>query len=1233
MRPTALLVLVVCVLVTVGGLERSYGQTTGTLRGTVTDPSGAVIQGAHVGAVQSETHTSRETATDERGDYALPALAVGRYLVEVDVPGFKKYLRQDVEVNLGRVTVVDATLEVGLATQVITAMADPPLLETSSTQLGVVVGERSVVDLPLNARDTYQLLQLQPGVQSQTGIDTLYGTDRAGVVSVNGGRGRSNNFSVNGGEANDLFVNLPAIEPSPDTIEEFRVITNTFDAEVGRNSGAAVNVVTKSGSNSFHGDLYEFFRNQALNARDFFDTQTPDFKQNQFGGTLGGPIRKDRTFFFGSYEGRRIREGTPSDTVTVPTANERAGDFSAGSTFAGTLTDQTMADKLSARPGCSAAVAAAGGASIAPGNAYAAVFPGNQIPAPCFDPVALDMLNQFVPLPNSPNQTYQSVPVSRERGDQTTFRIDERISDHHQLNLYFYFDDDASFKPFARFQAGGANLPGFGSLLNERNQQYNLTHTWTINPSTLNEIRFAYFREGQRTFDHPQTTNLVQDSCKTVPSSQCFSDPNDPALGITPGLGPGREGVPFISVSGGFVIGNNFEGELPQVGNTFHWADSLSKVVGKHSFKFGADVRRQRFDQTLFYDVNGDFTFSDAVSNSVGFDNPFPSFLLGIPDSYTQGSAQTENVRSTALYLFVQDSWKLRPSLTLNYGLRWELNTPMADVGRRVQTFRPGEDTQVFPCMLSASNPLVGVFGSQACGPGSPGESVFPRGLVVPGDKDVPNGLTQTYYNAFAPRLGLAWSPGWNDGFLRWLAGDKGKTSVRMGWGLFYNPIEQLVLEQFSAEPPFGGSYSSPAPPLFDTPFEAQNGIISSNPFHGILNPVRGQPVDWSNFRPILLYGQFQPHMRTQYSAQYNFTIQRLIKNDLVFQIGYVGSQGHRLLATHDLNYSQPQTCLDINQVLGAGTCSPFSEDVGYTIPAGAIPNGFTFHLPYGSVPTVTGPNANPITLVGLRRYSSPFCEPTTGAGCPPDGVPVFTSIFAEDTVANSSYNSLQGMVEKHFSKGVAFQGSYTWSKSFDDASSFEGLLDPLCSRCNRALSLFDARQRFVFNYEWELPLPDYRGLTGKLFNGWTLAGILSFQSGFPIRITSQGDNELMNSYDFEAPGEPNLVGTFRRLDPRGPGNKAFDTSVFVDPPLGTIGDSPRTICCGPGINNLDFSVMKNTSLSERMKLQFRAEFFNLANHAQFFNPDGITTDGEEFGRVKRARDPRETQFALKLIF
>ncbi|MBZ5565443.1 MAG: hypothetical protein LAP13_23845, partial [Acidobacteriia bacterium] len=550
-----------------------------------------------------------------------------------------------------------------------------------------------------------------------------------------------------------------------------------------------------------------------------------------------------------------------------------------------------------------------------------------------------------------------------------------------------------------------------------------------------------------------------------------------------------------------------------------------------------------------------------------------------------------------------------------------------------VQTFRPGQTTQVFPCQLSASNPLVAAFGGTDCSPGSPGEAVFPRGLVVPGDKGISNGLTQTYFRAFAPRIGLAWSPNWRDGFLAKLTGGPDKTSIRAGWGLFYNPIEQLVLEQFSAEPPFGGSYASPTPPLFNTPFETQDGTITPNPFHGVLNPPRGQAVDWSRFRPILLYGQFQPDMRTQYSAQYNLTIQRQFLNDLMVQIGYVGTQGHRLLATHDLNYSSPQTCLDINQVLGDGTCSPFSEDMQFDIPAGAIPAGFTFHLPYGSVPTIVGPNANPVTLVGLRPYSSPFCEPTTGAGCPPDGVPVFTSIFAEDTIANSSYNSFQAMVEKRFSRGLTFQAAYTWSKSFDNASSFESLLNPLCFRCSRSLSLFDARHRLVFNYEWLLPVPRREGWRGKLINGWTLSGITTFQSGFPVRITSNDDTELMNSFDFEMPGEPDLIGKFRQLNPRGPGHLAFDPSVFASPALGTIGNSARTLCCGPGIDNFDVSLMKDSALTERTRLQFRVEFFNAVNHAQFMSPDGNTTDGGDFGRVKQARDSREVQLALKLIF
>ncbi len=1218
-------------------LPCAFAQTTGVIRGTVTDPSGAVIGGAKVTAILQGTNTNRTTSSDSRGEYVLPTLAVGKYTIEVEAPGFKKYVNRDLDVTIGHVIVADASLELGEVSQVITAEAKAALVETSSTQLGAVVNETTVTNLPLNERDTYQLLQLQPGVQSQQGYDLFAGSEKAGVVSVNGGRGRSNNFNVNGGDGNDQFIGVPAIQPSPDTIQEFRVLTNTFDAEFGRNSGAVVNVVTKGGANNFHGNLFEFFRNRALNTRGFFDSEKPDFKQNQFGGTFGGPIKKDKTFFFGSYEERHVVQGISSDLVTVPTVAERTGDFSAGTTFAGTLSTDYMAGVLSARPGCAGAVAAAGGAPIAAGTAYSSIFPNNKIPTPCFDQTAFDLLNQFVPVANRGDSQYQSVPGQRDRDHQGTLRIDHVINDHQQLNFYYYADDDSLAKPFARFQAAGANIPGFGSNYDQRIQQWNIGHTWVLGASAVNEFRFAYFREGQLGFNHPQNTSLVQNSCKTVPADQCFSDPANPKLGITPGLGVSHEGVPNIVVSGGFVIGNSYEGELPQIGNSFHWADNFSKVVGSHTVKLGADVRRQRFDQTLFYNINGYYNYFGGGPNDVGSDNLFPNYLLGLPDSYSQGSAQTEHVRSTSVYLYAQDSWKLKPSLTLNYGLRWELNTPITDIGKRVQTYRPGQSTSIYPCKLDPSNPLVATFGTTDCNPGSAGESVFPEGLVVPGDRGVPAALTQTYYKSFAPRIGLAWSPSASQGWLQKLLGAPGKTSIRMGWGMFYNPVEQLVLEQFSAEPPFGGS-STFNNVLFNTPFVGQDGTINPNPFNGILDPPRGQPVDWSRFRPILLYGQFQPKLRSQYSDQYNFTIQREITSDLLLQVGYVGTQGHRLLATHDVNYGNAQTCLDLNQLSTLANdsnlaCGPFYADSSFSIAANEIPAGFTLHLPYGSVKSVTGPNANPISIVGLRPYSSPLCQPTTGVGCPPDGVPVFSSIFAQDTISNSNYNSFQANVEKRFSKGLSFQGAYTFSKSIDNASSFENILNPLNYRLSRSLSLFDARQRFVFSYYYQLPTFDLRGVAGKLLNGWSTSGIITFQDGFPIRITSSDDLELMYSYDFELPGEPDIVKPLQRLNPRGPGNYAFPQDTFQPQALGTIGSSPRTVCCGPGINNFDIALHKETKIRERFRLEFRAEFFNIANHAQFSKVDGNITDGVDFGRVTRARDPRLIQFALKLYF
>src|SRR5690348_2745016 len=324
--PTRWLVVLLCLVFCASAHAQSTG---GRILGRVIDPTGAVLAGVKVKLINQATGVERSTTSDNDGNYNFIEVPVGDYRLEFDQTGFKKNIRRDVGLDLNQVITLNMVMQVGQTQETVEVTSEAPLVDTSSTQLGAVINDRSITQLPLNQRDTYQFLSLQPGVQSQVGADLYYGGNSTGSVSVNGGRGRSNNFSVNGGDANDMFVNLPTIQPTPDSVEEFRILTNTFDAEYGRNSGSVVNLVTKSGTNQVHGNVYDFLRNKVLNSRGYFDTSKPAFVMNQFGGTLGGPIKKDRTFFFASYEGLRRSQGKSGDVVRVPNANERNGDFSA----------------------------------------------------------------------------------------------------------------------------------------------------------------------------------------------------------------------------------------------------------------------------------------------------------------------------------------------------------------------------------------------------------------------------------------------------------------------------------------------------------------------------------------------------------------------------------------------------------------------------------------------------------------------------------------------------------------------------------------------------------------------------------------------------------------------------------------------------------------------------------------------------------------------------------------
>ncbi|MGO8794252.1 MAG: carboxypeptidase regulatory-like domain-containing protein [Candidatus Sulfotelmatobacter sp.] len=1296
--------LAVAICLSVPTLLSAQG-ASGRVLGRISDPSGAVLAGAKVTLTNEATAIGHDTLSNESGDYSFVNVVPGTYTVEFELKGFKKNVQKGVIVDVNQVVTLNSTLQIGGSQETVEVTSEAPQVDTTSTQLGAVINDRSVNELPLNTRDTYQFLQLQPGVQAQLGSSgsLFFGSSDAGSVSVNGGRTRANNFSVNGGDANDQFVNTPTIQPVPDAVDEFRVITNTFDAEYGRNSGSVVNVITKSGTNTFHGNVYEYFRNTILDARGYPAPATPQLNQNQFGATFGGPIKKDRSFFFLSYEGRRIRAGQVGQLVAVPTGSpatssatatgEYAGDFSGAGGFnvtnptTNTLygissSDVLVTQVLNTRQlngvTCPSAIAAIGGTAPGPGVPWASIFPTGVIPAPCQDPVAANMLSLYVP--QGQNGLYQAIPVGTDNADQFTARFDHRINERQNFTAYYYFNDGSQLQPYNTFEEAGANVPGFGNYNNLRNQQWNLAHTWTISNAVVNEAHFTYMREGQLGFLKAQSTNPVTSSCTGAATAFCFNGVSDSSAinnllaasgtapgkgGITPGLPSSITGVPYVSIGGGAEFGNNWEGTLPQVGNSFQWSDGLTWVRGTHTFKFGIDIRRARFDQFYYFDVNGDYTFDNLGPNAIvpsDGDN-YAEFLLGLSDSYLQGSAQRMDVRSFAIYPFVQDSWKLKPNITLNYGLRWEFNPPPADIAQHVETFRPGQNSTVYPCGISSTGPQASYSYWQSYGISNPtcaNTGSTPTGLVVPGDSGVPAGLTQTYYKAFAPRIGIAYSPNFSSGPLATLFGSNGKTSIHLGWGLFYNPIEELVLAQFGAEPPFGGSlyvYND----FFNTPYVDQANYVSPNPFSGVITPTKGQPTDLSLFRPILLYGDFQPHLRPQYTSQYNLTIQRDLGNNMMLQIGYVGSQGHRLLASHDINPSNPQSCLDLMnlsnqspssvQSFGAPyDCGPTLEDTQFFIPPTAsapqpsslAPQG-GIHVPYGpNGPTFIAPGTsiasvapNGLNLVGLRPYSSPNCNPYTNTGCPVDGIPVFSDVFAEDTIANSSYNALEMMLQKRFSQGLQFQAAYTFSKSIDDGSTFEETLNPFNYGASRALSIFNSKQRFVISYDWQLPIPRHQGFTGKVINDWEISGITQFQSGFPIRLDTTDDNELINSYFFIGTEAPSLNGPLQIQNPKKNGGFYLNYNQFSDPALGQFNNgTQRTICCGPGLEDWDFSVHKKISFSENKYVQFRAEIFNLFNRTNYSNPDGHYQDGATgFGKITSAGDPRLLQFALKFFY
>jgi len=1094
---------VLFIVVSLSFAMQARADVTGTIHGTVTDTSGATVSGAKVTLMNVGTGLSRVLTTDVNGDYEFLAVPIGPgYAVEVEVSGFSKGLQSNITLTVNQNFRADVHLAVGQVTEKVEVTASAVQVQTNTNEIGNVIESKAILAMPLNGRSYTDLLSLQPGVAPVTSLAgaterSPSGSLNPGVVSVNGARENGNSFLVNGGDVNESRDNGASIVPTLDAIAEFRVLTNNYDAEYGKFAGGIINVVTKSGTNTFHGDVFEFLRNDVLDARNYFSSARGNFKQNQFGGTLGGPILKNRLFFFSDYQGTRQVLGVNTGNVVVPSLLERSGDFSDTTQGTGALNLPSlngvvrgsnsagdMADTLTHRLGYAVA---AGEPYWTPGcNTATCVFPGQMIPKAAWSPAAAGTL-QFIP---SPVSSTGGIPVwssgsenQRLRDDKWGERIDLNSNQNSLWSFYYSFDDSSVLNPFA-----GGNVPGFLGLTPSRGQQANLRNSHSLGTLAVNTLTFNYTGYSIRT---------------NLPSGTGLGKPSDfgfvpGGLGIIP-TAPQYGGVPTVSLVGhyGASFGvSNFINR--QANHTFQISDNYAKVSGKHTLTLGTDLRYFQINTRQNIHQNGTFAFDGSETG-----NDFADYLIGAPapQGYTQASLQLQNVRTKYFSLFGQDSYKITPAFTLNYGLRWEASEPYRDTQGLIMTFVAGEQSKVFPNA--------------------------PRGWVFPGDPGIPSTISPIRWHNFAPRLGVAYSPNSTTGLSGKLFGGPGKTSIRAGGGLFYTSFEELIANYMVGDAPFGNFYVTPVLIYFEEPFKSRVGTNDPGqrfPVGVNLPRQGGNPVSFAPYQPIASSQVWPTTNVLPYVEQSNFTIQREIANSTIATIGYVGTFGRHLIGQKEFNPGNPALCLKILSLYTAAGqassgCGPAGEDTIY--------------------------NINRQTFNGTRPYS------VTSGRYLSLGETDFSFNPAMGTTAASNYQALQASLERKTGP-LTFLAGYTYSKSMDDTSGFiYPFINPYNPRSSRALSAFNMTHNFVLSYTYALPFghlaSSQKGLAHSLLDGWHLSGITRFATGQPIPITQIADYSLCGCPNSDVDKPFYLGGPIKFFNPRkSPTHQFFSTDQFV---------------------------------------------------------------------------------------
>jgi len=1042
--------LIVGVILLLAGSLAVAQTFRGTILGTVSDPSGALISGAKVTVHSNDIGMERTTQTSADGSYSVPELPLGNYKVTVTQSGFQTFVANDVKVDVAVERRVDAQLKTGQVSETVEVSGETlPQVETTSNTLGGTLTAQEVKDIPVNGRDYTKLIYLNPGIAGSP--DQITDSPGSfGVFSMNGARGRSNNFLLDGTDMNDGYRNDPAINEAGvfgtpatilpvDAVAELRVLSN-YEAEYGRNAGAVINIVTKSGTNGLHGSAIEFFRNDALDARNFFNfdnQQKAQFHNNQFGGSLGGPIVKDKTFFFLNYEGQREKVGV------VTLANVPTGTAPDGSLDPSQATNPVIAALLARHPWPAPNVSGAGS------------------------------FNASVTSP------------STNRVDSFIAKIDHSFNTNNTLTGRYYFGDSDQSFPLALTSSGG-QLPGFNTVTPTRVQLVSLSYVKVISASKVNELRYGWNRFAEGFF----------------PQDQAF---NPSSIGLNTGGGVADQGLPLILVSGVAQLGATSGDPRSRVDTNNQLIDNFSWKANKHDIKFGFEFRRTSVQHSFNKNFRGRLEFASV-----------DDFLAGNVDSGFQYSGYSLRHTAENNYgAYIQDSFRVNPRLTLNYGVRWDYFGVVHEKNNLFSNI-----TSVDPAAATFTLSQVGTSGL---------------------DK-----LYQPDYKDFAPRVSAAWD-----------VTGKGSTVIRAGFGIFFDGVSQDFFLGHLPYAPFfdpGPAYNPAGP----TP------ILSAGAVGGLISPgvpVFGDSTTGCNFECDVF--AFDRNIKTPYMENYNFNLQQQLSSKMVLQVGYVGSQGHRLWQFVDRN--QPGAAA-INL---ADTVCGCIEDFG--VDARPLRNN-----PYGAY-----------------------------------------YVLHEQSTGKSNYNALQASLKLSGWHGITSMTNYVWSHSLDNSSDGEDF-EPNAAQPNDSTnpqleygnSNFDIRNRFTWIFSYQLPKMG----SSRLLNGWGFNSTLTLQSGQPFHFNYNFQDDFSGSGN--AFDRPDVVGPviYHKGDPFNyidlssfaiPCTVTAATGTAADCVIGTrhFGDLRRGSLVGPDFRQWDVALFKDTAITEHMNLQLRAEFFNVLNHPNFASP------------------------------